>query len=133
MAIRISCTDWLPDGWDLEQTLELAKRLKGEGVDLIDCSSSGLRADQQPARGPGFQVPFSEAVRREVGIPTATVGGIVAPSHADEIVRNGRADLVLVARQSLRDPYFARNAAMALGVGDKGRLPIQYHHYVGAG
>jgi 2,4-dienoyl-CoA reductase-like NADH-dependent reductase (Old Yellow Enzyme family) len=133
MAIRVSCTDWLPDGWDLEQTIALAKQLKAEGVDIVDCSSSGLRADQQPARGPGFQVPFAEAVRKGAGVPTAAVGGIVAPSHADEIVRNGRADLVLVGRQSLRDPFFVRNAAMALGAGDKARLPIQYHHYVGAG
>jgi len=133
MAIRVSCTDWLPGGWDLEQTIELARRLKDEGVDIVDCSSAGLRADQQPARGPGFQVPFAEAVRKGAGIATAAVGGIVAPSHADEIVRNGRADLVLVARQSLRDPYFVRNAALALGAGDKAKLPIQYHHYVGAG
>ena len=131
MSIRLSCTDWLPGGWDLEQTIELAKRLKAEGVDIIDCSSAGLRADQQVPRGPGFQIPFAEAVRKAVNIPTAAVGGITAGSHADEIVRNGRADLVLIARQSLRDPYFPRNAAVALGVPNAAKLPIQYHHYIG--
>lgn len=133
LSIRLSCTDWLPGGWDLEQTIELARRLKTEGVDIIDCSSAGLRGDQQVPRGPGFQVPFAEAVRKATGIPTAAVGGITAASHADEIVRNGRADLVLVARQSLRDPYFARNAALALGQPNGVKLPIQYHHYVGGG
>jgi 2,4-dienoyl-CoA reductase-like NADH-dependent reductase (Old Yellow Enzyme family) len=133
MAIRLSCTDWLPGGWDLEQTIELAKKLKAEGVDIVDCSSAGLRSDQNPPRGPGFQVPLSEAVRKAVGIPTATVGGVTAASHADEIVRNDRADLVLIGRQSLRDPYFPRNAAVTLGQPNGAKLPIQYHHYVGGG
>ncbi len=133
MVIRLSCTDWLPNGWDLDQTIELAKRLKAEGVDMIDCSSAGLRSDQAPPRGPGFQVPFAEAVRKAVNIPTAAVGGVTAASHADEIIRNGRADLVLIARQSLREPYFPWNAARTLGQPNGAKMPIQYHHYVGAG
>ena len=131
MSIRLSCTDWIPGGWDIEQSIELAKRLKTEGVDIIDCSSAGIRAEQNPPRGPGFQIPFSEAIRKAVRIPTATVGFITAPGHADEIIRNDRADLVLLARQMLRDPYWAKNAAIALGQADKVRLPNQYHHYIG--
>ncbi len=104
MAVRLSCTDWVPGGWDIAQSVELARRLKDEGVDLLDCSSGGLVPDAQIPSGPGYQVPFAERIRRESGIATAAVGVITAPEQADEIVRNGRADLVLLARELLRDP-----------------------------
>lgn len=113
---RLSCTDWVEGGWTLAESVELARRLKNEGVDLIDCSSGGLSPKQQlPGGGyPGYQVPFAEAVRREADIPTAAVGLISTPSHADEIVRNDRADVVLLARELLRNPYWPLQAAHAL-------------------
>jgi len=92
----------------------LARLLKGAGVDLIDCSAGGNIAQARMPVGPGYQVPISEAVRRGAGIPTAAVGLITAPEQADEIIRNGRADLTLLGRAMLRDPYWAVHAAMAL-------------------
>src|SRR5690606_15055537 len=116
LTARISCTEWVEGGWSLEESLELAKRLKAAGIDLIDCSSGGNSPQQKIPNGgyPGYQVPFSEAIRHEVGIATAAVGLITQPTHADEIVRNGRADLVFLARELLRDPYWALHAAQAL-------------------
>jgi 2,4-dienoyl-CoA reductase-like NADH-dependent reductase (Old Yellow Enzyme family) len=115
-TVRLSCTDWVDGGWTLDESVELARRLKAEGADLIDCSSGGMSPRQQiPGGGyPGYQVPFAEAVRRGADIPTAAVGLVSAPTHADEIIRNGRADLVLLAREFLRDPYWPIHAARAL-------------------
>ncbi len=115
-TVRLSCTDWVEGGWTLDETVELARRLKAEGVDLIDCSSGGNSTQQQIPNGgyTGYQVPFAETVRRDADIPTAAVGLISAPTHADEIVRNGRADVVLLARELLRNPYWALHAAHAL-------------------
>jgi 2,4-dienoyl-CoA reductase-like NADH-dependent reductase (Old Yellow Enzyme family) len=121
LLVRISCTDWVPGGWDIEQSIELARRLKAEGVDLIDCSSGGMVPDAKIPVGPGYQVPFAERIRREAGIATAAVGGITEPTHADEIIRNSRADIVLLAREFLREPYWPRIAARKLG--QKGALP----------
>ena len=115
LAVRVSATDWVPGGWDIEQTVVLARGLKDRGVDLVDCSSAGLSPAQQIPVGPGYQVPFSERVRREGDIPTAAVGMISAPEQADEIIRNGRADLVVMAREFLRDPYWPIHAAKTLG------------------
>lgn len=126
LAVRLSCTDWVPGGWDVEQTIELARRLKAEAVDLIDCSSGGLVPDARIPVGPGYQVPFAERVRREAGVPTAAVGVIAAPAHADEIVRNGRADLVLLGRESLRDAYWPLRAARSLGQAAALPPPAQY-------
>jgi 2,4-dienoyl-CoA reductase-like NADH-dependent reductase (Old Yellow Enzyme family) len=126
MLIRLSCTDWLTGGWVVEETVELARRLREMGVDLIDCSSGGSRTDAQPLLGPGYQVPLSEAVRTGADIPTATVGLITAPSHADEIIRNRRADLVLLGRELLRTPYWPIQAALALGQRDRAPIPAQY-------
>jgi len=126
LAVRISCTDWVEGGWDIEQSIKLARRLKGEGVDLVDCSSGGTVPDARIPAGPGYQVPFAERIRREAGIATAAVGGITEPTHADEIIRNGRADLVLLAREFLREPYWPRLAASALGRKDEVSGPIQY-------
>ena len=122
VAVRLSCTDWVAGGWTLEDTVALARRLAAEGADLIDCSSGGASPDARIPVGAGFQVPFAEAVRRQAGIPTAAVGMITDPVQADDHVRSGRADLVLLAREELRNPYFPLRAAEALR--QQGRLPI---------
>lgn len=114
--LRISATDWVPGGWDAEQSVELARRVRDRGVDLIDVSTGGLDTRQQISAGPGFQVPFAERVKREAGIPTGAVGLITTPAQADAIVRSGQADCVLLARQLLRDPYWPMHAAQELGV-----------------
>jgi 2,4-dienoyl-CoA reductase-like NADH-dependent reductase (Old Yellow Enzyme family) len=126
LGVRISCSDWMEGGWDIEQSVELAHLLKAEGVDLIDCSSGALVPDARIPVGPGFQVPFSERIRIEAGIATATVGMITEPTHADEIVRNGRADLVLLARALLRDAEWPLRAARALGQTAALKPPVQY-------
>ena len=113
-------------GWDIEQSIELARRLKAENVDLIDCSSGGMVPDAVIPLGPGYQVTFSERIRREAGIATAAVGGITEPTHADEIIRNGRADLVLLGREFLRQPYWPRIAASTLRQKDAVLAPVQY-------
>lgn len=116
LFVRISCTDWMEGGWDLVQSVELCRRLKEMGVDLIDCSSGGLVPRARIPVGPGFQVPFAEAVRREVGIAVGAVGLITSPVQAEQIVANGQADAVLLARELLRNPYWPLEAARALGV-----------------
>ena len=126
LAVRISCTDWVPGGWDIEQSIELARRLKAGGVDLIDCSSGGTVPDAKIPVGPGYQVPFAERIRKEAAIATAAVGMITTPAQADEIVRQGRADLVLLAREFLRDPYWPMRAARALGHPAAVSTPVQY-------
>lgn len=115
LAVRISASDWKENGWDLEQSVQLAKRLKDTGVDLVDCSSGGVVPDAQIKVGPGYQVPFAEKIRQSAGVLTAAVGFITEPRQADDIVRSGKADLVLLARQMLVDPYWAAHAAKALG------------------
>jgi 2,4-dienoyl-CoA reductase-like NADH-dependent reductase (Old Yellow Enzyme family) len=114
LTVRISGTDWVDGGWRVDDSVELAHQLKAEGVDLVDCSSGGAVPDAKVPVGPGYQVPISEAVRRGAGIQTAAVGMITAPAQADEIIRNERADLVLLGREMLRDPYWALHAAQAL-------------------
>jgi len=114
LTIRISGTDWVEGGWSVEESIELARHLKAEGVDLVDCSSGGGVAHATVPVGPGYQVPISEAVRHGADILTATVGMITAPAQADEIIRNGRADVVLLGREMLRDPYWALHAAQVL-------------------
>ena len=124
LFLRISSTDWVPGGWDIADSVELARRVRPLGVDLIDCSSGGLEMQQQIPLAPGYQVPFAERIRREAGIAAGAVGLITTPHQADEIVRSGKADLVLLAREFLRDPYFPLHAARALGVEIK--PPVQY-------
>lgn len=127
LTVRISATDWLGDaGWQVEDSVELARRLKAAGVDLIDCSSGGIAANAKIATAAGYQVPMSEVVRREAGVATATVGLITRPEQADAIVREGKADVVLIARESLRDPYWPIHAALALGQSVDGLLPMPY-------
>ena len=115
LAVRVSAIDWKEGGWQIEDSIALAKLLKAEGVDLMDCSSGGVVPDAKIAVKPGYQVPFAEKIRREAGIPTAAVGFITDPKQADDIVRNGQADVVLLARQMLVDPYWPAHAAKALG------------------
>ena len=126
LTARLSATDWVEGGWDIEQSIELARRLKNEGVDLIDCSSGGNVSAVEIPTGPGYQVIFAERIRREANIPTAAVGQITEPTHADEIIRNGRADIVLLAREFLREPYWPRCAARVLHQKDALMTPVQY-------
>ena len=114
LLVRISCTDWVDNGWTLEESVRLACELKGLGVDLIDCSSGGNVATAEIPVGPGYQVAFARRIRAE-GIATGTVGMITSPQQADQIVRSGDADLVLLAREFLRQPYWPLLAAHALG------------------
>ncbi|HEX9115892.1 MAG TPA: NADH:flavin oxidoreductase/NADH oxidase [Anaerolineae bacterium] len=122
--VRLSATDWVPGGWDVDQSVELARRLGQLGVDLIDVSSGGLAPEQQVQIGPGYQVPFAERIRREAGMCVAAVGLIVKPEQAEAIVAEGRADVVLIARQALRDPYWPIHAARELGQAID--IPFQY-------
>jgi 2,4-dienoyl-CoA reductase-like NADH-dependent reductase (Old Yellow Enzyme family) len=126
LAVRLSSTDWVAGGWDIEQSAELSWRLKSEGVGLMDCSSGGLVPDAKIPVGPGFQVPFADRIRQQVGIATAAVGMITAAAHADEIVRNGRADVVLLGREFLRDAFWPAHAARALGQTEAVPPPVQY-------
>ncbi len=115
LFIRISATDWKEGGWDLDQSVELIKQLKPLGVDLVDCSSAGLVPDQKIVVGPCFQVPFAERIRRDTGILTGTVGLIDTKEQVAEILAKNRADLVLMAREFLREPYWPLRAARQLG------------------
>ena len=124
LFVRISCTDWKDGGWDLEQSVELARRLRERGVDLVDCSSGGAVNDQKIVIGPGYQVPFADRIRRDAGIPTGAVGLITEAAQADAIVRGGQADCVLLARELLRDPYWPLRAARELG--HPTPWPVQY-------
>ncbi|MDQ6913314.1 MAG: NADPH dehydrogenase NamA [Verrucomicrobiota bacterium] len=124
LFVRISATDWIDGGWDVEQSVELAKVLKPLGVDLIDCSTGGAAPGAKIPLGPGYQVPFSERIRREAEIATAAVGLITDAKQANEIIANGRADLIFLARQFLRDPYWPLHAARELGA--EVQAPVQY-------
>ena len=115
LFVRISATDWTDGGWDLPQSIELARALKECGVDLIDASSGGNVATAKIPVGPGYQTPFAEAIRREAGIATGTVGLITDSAQAEQIIRSGQADIVLLAREMLRDPYWPLRAARELG------------------
>ena len=126
LTVRLSCTDWMEGGWTGDDSVALAGRLKSEGVDLIDCSTGGNMPSAQIPVGAGYQVPFAEAVKRGAGISTAAVGMITSPMQADEIIRNGRADIVLLARESLRDPNWPIRAASELHQKAKAPVPVQY-------
>ena len=124
LFVRISATDWAPGGWDVDQSVELARLLREREVDLIDCSSGGLVPGVRIPVAPGYQTGFAERLRREAGIATGAVGLITAPEQADESIRAGRADLVLLARQLLRDPYWPLHAAQRLKASVT--WPVQY-------
>ena len=115
LFVRVSATDWAEGGLVPGEVVTVARKLQALGVDLVDCSSGGLVPASPPGIGPGYQVPFADKVRREAGIATAAVGLITAPELADEIVRNGRADLVALGRELLRHPYWPLDAARILG------------------
>jgi len=115
LAVRISAIDWMPGGWQIEDSIALAKLLKAKGVDLVDCSSGGLVPDAKITVVPGYQVPVAEQVRHGANIATAAVGFITEAKQADDIVREGRADIVLLARAFLRDAYWPVHASRTLG------------------
>lgn len=125
LFVRISASDWAEGGWDLAQSLILARELQSRGVNLIDCSSGGLTPKQEIDLRPGYQVPFAEAIRKKTGMPVGAVGLITNAKQADEILSAGQADVVFLAREFLRDPYFSLHAARELGVTDV-KWPVQY-------
>jgi 2,4-dienoyl-CoA reductase-like NADH-dependent reductase (Old Yellow Enzyme family) len=122
--VRISATDWAEGGWTEDDSVRLAALLRNKGVDLIDCSSGGLVPNAQIPNSPGYQVPFAERIKRQAGILTGAVGLITEPEQADGIIRAAKADVVLLARAFLRDPYWPLHAAQALGA--TVTPPVQY-------
>ncbi|HEY6911781.1 MAG TPA: NADH:flavin oxidoreductase/NADH oxidase [Myxococcales bacterium] len=124
LFVRVSATDWAEGGWDIEQSVELSRRLAREGVDLIDCSSGGMVPGVKIPVGPGYQAPFAERIRREAAVKTGAVGLIRSADQAEHALRSGQADVVVLARQLLRDPYWPLAAAKQLGV--QVRWPPQY-------
>ena len=133
--VRISGTDWLPDreSWDLEQSIRLSRELAELGVDLVDVSSGGIHPDQNGPSGPNYQIPLAEGIREAVDdVAVGAVGGLTTAEQADALIRNDRADLVLVAREFLRDPYFPLRWAADLGLEEAGpQWPVQYRRAVG--
>ena len=124
--IRISATDWLePQGWDLEQSVKLARILKKEGIDLVDCSSGGMVPYAKIPASPGYQVPFSERIHKEADIMTGAVGIITSAMQAETILENGQASVIVIGRQFLRDPYWPLHAAVELK--EEIEWPCQYH------
>jgi 2,4-dienoyl-CoA reductase-like NADH-dependent reductase (Old Yellow Enzyme family) len=124
LLVRISATDWAQGGWDIDQSVALAKVLKLHKVDLIDVSSGGMTPAAVMPIGPGYQTPFAERIRREAAIPTGAVGMITGAAQAEHILRTGQADVVLLARELLREPYWPLDAASELG--DLASWPAQY-------
>ncbi len=124
LFVRISATDWAEGGWDIEQSVELARRLRELGVDLIDCSSGGLVPGVSIPVAPGYQVGFAARIRRDAGIGTGAVGLLTNAAQANAVIADGQADVVLLARQMLRDPYWTLHAARELGV--RAPWPDQY-------
>jgi len=124
LFMRISATDWTEGGWTLDDSVALASRVRDHGVDLIDCSSGGNVVDAKIQLGPGYQVPFAERIRREARILTGAVGMITDARQAEEILQTGGADLVLMAREFLRNPYWPLHAAAILGA--EAAVPVQY-------
>lgn len=114
LFLRISATDWVDGGWTIEESVALADILKSRGVDLIDCSSGGIIRGVKIPLGPGYQVPLADTIRKKTGILTGAVGMILTPEQAEQIIADGRADMVVMARELLRDPYFPFHAAFEL-------------------
>ncbi|MBC9929370.1 NADH:flavin oxidoreductase/NADH oxidase [Chitinophaga qingshengii] len=125
LLVRISATDWAPGGWDLEQSVQLAALLKTEEVDLVDCSSGGLVPYQKITVGPLYQTPFAEKIKKGAKIATGAVGLITTAEEAAGIIDEGKADIILMAREMLRDPYFPLHAAHQLG-DTSVKWPVQY-------
>jgi 2,4-dienoyl-CoA reductase-like NADH-dependent reductase (Old Yellow Enzyme family) len=124
LLVRISATDWAPGGWDIDQSVALAKVLKEHKVDLVDVSSGGMTPNAVMPIGPGYQTGFAERIRHEAQIPTGAVGMITQSAQAEHILRTGQADVVLLARELLREPYWPLHAAAELG--DVVSWPPQY-------
>jgi 2,4-dienoyl-CoA reductase-like NADH-dependent reductase (Old Yellow Enzyme family) len=124
VLVRISATDWVEGGWDLKQSIQFAKWLKEIGIDLVDCSTGGLILDARIPVAPGYQTPFAAGVRKEAAIATGAVGMITSPEQAEQILVDEQADLIFLARELLRDPYWPLRAARELGVDVS--WPIQY-------
>ncbi|CAL62664.1 Putative NADPH dehydrogenase [Herminiimonas arsenicoxydans] len=124
MLVRLSATDWADHGWNIEETIELCRQMAPLGVDLVDVSSGGLVPDVTVPEGPGYQTEFSARIRRESGMRTSAVGMITSPEQADHVIRSEQADLVLIGREILRDPYWPLHAARALGFSIE--WPAQY-------
>jgi 2,4-dienoyl-CoA reductase-like NADH-dependent reductase (Old Yellow Enzyme family) len=115
LLMRVSATDWVEGGWDVDSTVELVREAAARGVDLVDVSSAGNDPRQEITIGPGYQVPFAARVRAETGVPTAAVGLITEPKQADDLIGDGSADAVFLAREMLRDPHWPLRAARELG------------------
>ena len=126
LAVRLSCSDWIEGGWTIGDSVRLAVNLREIGIDLIDCSSGGISPTARIPVGPGYQTAFAETIRREAQIVTAAVGMITEPHQAETILRTGQADMVFLAREMLRDPYWPVRAARVLGVSTEGWAPVQY-------
>ncbi len=126
LAVRFSCTDWVEGGWTLEDSISLAQILKKEGVDLIDCSSGGIAANARIPGGANYQVPFAEAIKHQAGIATGAVGMITQAMQADAIIRTGQADLVFIAREFLRNPYWPLHAQKELHAKTENLVPVPY-------
>jgi 2,4-dienoyl-CoA reductase-like NADH-dependent reductase (Old Yellow Enzyme family) len=124
LFVRISATDWVDGGWNIDDSVQLSNILKTKGVDLIDCSSAGISPQQKIAISPGYQVPFAEKIKKESGILTAAVGLITSARQAEEILVKDQADLIVLAREFLRDPYFPLHAAFSLQ--EDMPWPLQY-------
>jgi 2,4-dienoyl-CoA reductase-like NADH-dependent reductase (Old Yellow Enzyme family) len=124
LFLRVSATDWAEGGWTLQDSIELVRLVAPLGVDLIDCSSGGLVPYAKIEVKPGYQVPFADTIRKETGVPTGAVGLITAPEQAEKVLQDGSADLVVIAREFLRDPYWSIRAASTLGV--PAVVPVQY-------
>jgi len=130
LMIRLSCVDWTSEGWTLEDTVALAKLLKDEGVDMVDCSSGFNVPGEDLPKEPMWHVPFGQRLRAEVPIPTAVVGDIATAEQANEIVTKGEADMALIATASLKDAYWPWHAAEALGLTEKITMPVHYDYVV---
>ena len=124
LMVRISATDWAEGGWTLDESVQLARWLRERGVDIVDCSSGGLAAGVTIPLGPGYQIPFARRIRQDAGVPTAAVGMITEAEQAERVVAEGDADLVLMAREFLRQPHWPLLAAHTLGA--TVRWPVQY-------
>ncbi len=130
MSVRVSATDWVEGGWTVEDSVELAKILKKEGVDVIDCSSGNVRSGDKYPFAPGFQVPLAEQVKKDAKIMTAAVGMITEPLQANEIIQKEQADIVLLAREMIRDPYWPLRAAQELELPPAVALPRKYTYAI---
>jgi 2,4-dienoyl-CoA reductase-like NADH-dependent reductase (Old Yellow Enzyme family) len=125
VVVRVSATDWVEGGWNDDDAVRLATLLRDAGVDLVDTSTGG-NVLAEIRTGPGYQVPFARRIRLETGVPTGAVGLITEPKQAEEIIAEGSADVVLLARELLRDPHWPLRAAYELGDADAGLWPVQY-------